>query len=1845
MSRIDAALAVEHEGSIAALRQDAETCRTRIAQVVQATLEWKQKTEVEDLWMDLLTGDEYTSYDTRASYFRTMDRYGGITYLRLAKVWKMAEHSGWGGIMGKDLLKRVDEEATKYKEHPGCLVALISYLTFDVDARDYAVDRMLPWFHALNDDERYLWYDLLEVLVKGKTHPPPGGLAAWTELYVLADADPNPLWLGHLLSAASLWGWDTTSIVGDTKYTNGWDRTDGYTTAETEDLEFADIDECVDWIEKNPGDPRAPDYLADFASHPQFIGVIDTMDPSDKISYWAAAAKKATGATLSYSLYSLVEYFAQDDELLRSRAVAAVVGAAWVLEVKPLDLLGQFWEVIGLFAARKKVCDVLAVCVGVSNVEMSRLIERYVVPIGVLEERGLIDYLAELSSTTVAEVVRRNIPEVIAAAVIKYQRRYAGEIKEMLDWAGIQRDVHDIYAEHGVRSRVLLSILCRWEEADSEPVDAALGVLATWGNTNPESLLKGTMLSLMLHVANILENPHTVDEKTSALRALQKVTLSVSKEISAIFPQLFVCLQSAIEVPELRSSCVELLICLGKYLPEEHYLIASLFTGWLSLIGSRDRQLINKSGIALSEHPKEDADEHLAYLISTPRHDNVYVARRVLMCLQTHLFTNISKIQSDKRPAAALLVRWVQEFAHQSNDVAYLACVNLGVLNSPRTLNMEKPPHPVVVDWSGPERREFCIYLLTNVLSKCYSQSTEVQTQQYIAIGIQEILRKEQLTKEEWSRIDNETRLILTPLTMSTFYVGKDTGKRKDRPVCSEPYEDWIINYCRWLTNLIMEQGSLAEKEIYEMLLPTMKQSPEIATFLFPYLFACVVVHCKTATRKELNLSITEILSRSLTHDFYRTVFRVVDYLIVYMQHLLAPPEEGDPADKKDLKLNATRQRAKRVDTFLQRIDSEQLVDKAMVCESYSRTVLYLDTAVRRVPEMKDEVYQKLFKVYSEMKDTDALAGIVTKMESLSPQQQVDQYEGLKKWDLALSCWSVEHFHLPKGKQYFNCLLNAHRYETLLHEAEKSLICFENESVDITVEAAWRLGNVDKVREWCDIARSRGHESYSTCMAQAMIAFGDGDTDCVSSQIRMARNFVKRDLVNPHTLSLSFDRLHALADFESVAKVAECFSQDHRSISEALDKRLEDVSDQLYILDIRKFIFSVSKLPFATVEVAHIWTKLAAQYRHAGRVELATAAALQGMVYTPRGRMEYAQLQWQEGDMQGALRTLEKDRGHDGEVALLYAGWLAQSGHVGFSVASKTYIAATELAKTEKAYYELARFYHGVIQDQDGNNKVNEYENGQLTLTMITALVSALQLGNKYATETLPMLLSAWLDMGDEESPKKSGTLARINSLISSMHQNIPASTFYAGMSQMTARIAMDNAATLDVMNSIMIHVCEKYTDRTIWHLLSLSQSSNATRKSRGSNLLRSLRQNPNINKNTVDKSEKFALSLRNTLRARYNSKQSQVRVTKDLGFNPKLVPCPLCVPCEDFMSNTNAQVVSIIGVREKVTIMRSLQHPFKITLVGSDGKDYPVLLKNKDDVRKDARLLEITQLVDKLLAKNTLGIKTYFVTPLGDSCGLIEWVSGSVTAKSVILRFYEDIDWGTLTEQLEYGASRGKKTGAKVFLKILKNYQPELYRWFLEKFSEPHKWLRARDKFTKSLAVMSIVGYVLGLGDRHLENILLLGDGGVMHVDFDNLFEKALSLTKPEMVPFRLTQNLVDAMGVTGYEGHFRRSCESTLALLRQHEYTIMTALESFVHDPINDWKSGGGDSGFSVGPRRQASGPKEALSIVRKKIQGVVPQEALPLSVSGEVEHLIQDAINPENLSLMYVGWLPMM
>lgn len=44
-----------------------------------------------------------------------------------------------------------------------------------------------------------------------------------------------------------------------------------------------------------------------------------------------------------------------------------------------------------------------------------------------------------------------------------------------------------------------------------------------------------------------------------------------------------------------------------------------------------------------------------------------------------------------------------------------------------------------------------------------------------------------------------------------------------------------------------------------------------------------------------------------------------------------------------------------------------------------------------------------------------------------------------------------------------------------------------------------------------------------------------------------------------------------------------------------------------------------------------------------------------------------------------------------------------------------------------------------------------------------------------------------------------------------------------------------------------------------------------------------------------------------------------------------------------------------------------------------------------------------------------------------------------------------------------------------------------------------------------------------------------------------------------PEVVPFRLTQNMVHAMGPMGTEGLFRQACEVTLRLMRDQREPLM--------------------------------------------------------------------------------------
>ena len=98
------------------------------------------------------------------------------------------------------------------------------------------------------------------------------------------------------------------------------------------------------------------------------------------------------------------------------------------------------------------------------------------------------------------------------------------------------------------------------------------------------------------------------------------------------------------------------------------------------------------------------------------------------------------------------------------------------------------------------------------------------------------------------------------------------------------------------------------------------------------------------------------------------------------------------------------------------------------------------------------------------------------------------------------------------------------------------------------------------------------------------------------------------------------------------------------------------------------------------------------------------------------------------------------------------------------------------------------------------------------------------------------------------------------------------------------------------------------------------------------------------------------------------------------------------------------------------------------------------------------------------------------------------------------------------------------------------------------------------------------MVGYILGLGDRHPSNLMMSRKTGkIIHIDFGDCFEIAMKRDKfPEKVPFRLARMLDKALEVSGVEGTFRIISEKVMELLRENKDSLLAILGSFLYDPL---------------------------------------------------------------------------
>lgn len=210
----------------------------------------------------------------------------------------------------------------------------------------------------------------------------------------------------------------------------------------------------------------------------------------------------------------------------------------------------------------------------------------------------------------------------------------------------------------------------------------------------------------------------------------------------------------------------------------------------------------------------------------------------------------------------------------------------------------------------------------------------------------------------------------------------------------------------------------------------------------------------------------------------------------------------------------------------------------------------------------------------------------------------------------------------------------------------------------------------------------------------------------------------------------------------------------------------------------------------------------------------------------------------------------------------------------------------------------------------------------------------------------------------------------------------------------------------------------------------------------------------------------------------------------------------------------------------------------------------------------------------------------------------------------------------------------------------IWKKTRPVFRHFFLERSESAQEWFSMRLAYTRSVAASSMAGFIVGLGDRHTGNILIREDrercGQLVHIDLGMVFDQGKLLPIPEKVPFRLTREMLDGMGVAQTEGVMTRCCEETLRVMRENKQALLAIVDVLLHDPLASWKETSSKKAAAQGFEAE-DGCSPDAKLVRRSVQDRLDgwDRGEMLGVEGQVKQLIRDATSVENLSSLFCGW----
>eukprot|EP00730_Choanoeca_flexa_P019747 TRINITY_DN9656_c0_g1_i4.p1 TRINITY_DN9656_c0_g1~~TRINITY_DN9656_c0_g1_i4.p1 ORF type:complete len:873 (+),score=193.66 TRINITY_DN9656_c0_g1_i4:22-2640(+) len=229
---------------------------------------------------------------------------------------------------------------------------------------------------------------------------------------------------------------------------------------------------------------------------------------------------------------------------------------------------------------------------------------------------------------------------------------------------------------------------------------------------------------------------------------------------------------------------------------------------------------------------------------------------------------------------------------------------------------------------------------------------------------------------------------------------------------------------------------------------------------------------------------------------------------------------------------------------------------------------------------------------------------------------------------------------------------------------------------------------------------------------------------------------------------------------------------------------------------------------------------------------------------------------------------------------------------------------------------------------------------------------------------------------------------------------------------------------------------------------------------------------------------------------------------------------------------------VIVTGVRaDNAFVFKSAMMPLGLTFTTKDGPEYAIVLKSGDDLRQDQLVLQIIRLMDQLLKKENLDLRLtpYACLATGVDTGLVEMVSD-----------------------------------CQAIAKI-----SNIHKFLLERHPDPNNegqvLPQIMDNYVRSCAGYCVITYLLGIGDRHLDNLLLRSDGHLFHIDFGYFLGRD---PKPYPPAMKLTKDMMEAMGGTNGEAaqRFRSHCHNCFLILRKHANLILNLVGLMMDSNVQD-------------------------------------------------------------------------